>query len=229
MVISLTRYVASLSVQNWGKRIVSLRGIHTKRSSSFHSLQDFVEFSNSGKVDQTNSNYQGQLYEYCCHEYMKSIWGIQKLAVTGGSGDNGIDLIGKWPGKRKTPRKQKNSILQLVAQCKSASKSGGSSAVIRELIGAIDLDLTNEGPCIGVLFTPSEISPSGLKTLQLSYKPLIYVRMNRTSPIYNSASKTFEFPKLVDGSAVLKIIRNGPAKDLLLKHAVNLPDQQPEL
>lgn len=206
-----------------GTRSASLRSYTSKSLGSYDSLATFVKFTNSGTVDQTHITYQGQLYEYCCHEYLKSNWGIEQLAVTGASGDNGIDLKGTWPSSKKKSRKQNKAKLQLIVQCKSSKRSGGTSAIIRELVGTIDLHSYESNPCIGVLFTPSEISPSALKNFQQSKKPLIYVRMEQTAPIYSPTDGSFEFPKIDDGSAILKIIQNKAAKTLLLDSAINLP------
>lgn len=102
---------------------------HSITSSPHHSLATFLAYARHTSLSRKSSLYIGTRYEYLCLSALTRL-SFRALARTGGRGDLGIDLQGRW-ALPTLPYE-----LPALVSCK-ANKSGVGPEIVRELEGTV--------------------------------------------------------------------------------------------
>lgn len=145
--------------------------LHLSGSSPRH--RDLLALRKYAHSKTSSPTHVGTSYEHLCARTLPRL-DFQDLTRTGGSGDRGIDLLGKW--LPLSLRSTKSPPLNVVVQCKAVARKAGPE-MVRELEGALagaPFEWRSEDT-IGVLCAKREVTPGVRDALRRSKRGVVWV------------------------------------------------------
>lgn len=194
-------------------------------ASKHHDLRSFLNFiqSQHTRIATDSTYYKGLLYEYTVQHALQKLIGIQPLSRCGGTGDNGIDLMGIWDlehKRKKTSTATSDSSLTVLVQCKASMAKTGAR-LFREMEGVHSYHVSKskeEGKTLLIVAAPSAITKQGFAQFQTTDIPIIYCQIDRVRPIFDAKQDKFRLDIFEHHSIVQGLLANQAAQQLLKQY-----------
>lgn len=186
-------------------------------TTKHHDLESYLQYlQTQANVATESTYYKGLLYEYTVQHALKKLIGISPLTRCGGTGDNGIDLMGVWHIQKA---KKRLDSLTVLVQCK-ASKTKTGARLFREMEGVHSYHVSKsreEGRTLLIVAAPSAITKQGFAQFQTTDVPILYCQINRVQPVFDTKQDAFRLDNFEHYSVVQGLLANHAAQALLKK------------
>lgn len=184
-------------------------------TAKHHDLESYLQYlQTQANVATESTYYKGLLYEYTVQHALQKLMGISPLTRCGGTGDNGIDLMGVWDIHKARTRLDSLTVL---VQCK-ASKAKTGARLFREMEGVHSYHVSRskeEGRTLLVVAAPSAITKQGFTQFQTTDVPILYCQISRVQPIFDTKRDAFRLDNFEHYSVVQGLLANQAAQALL--------------
>lgn len=165
------------------------------------SAAGYLRYCRENRVRTSSHTFRGTLYEFLVKETLERDFCFRDMTRKGGSGDGGVDILGKWDPRGlsgiavdSTPAAMlKNDILGpaeksirslnlpiAIVQCKNSSKRVGSP-VVRNLAGTYEVYAKTKKErdnTFFVLASPFPLTSLGLRQANMSLVPLVHFMLS---------------------------------------------------
>ncbi|CAN3368001.1 hypothetical protein DICA1_F39282 [Diutina catenulata] len=168
---------------------------HRSALAEIQSVEAYMDYCATKRVNLASTVFKGTLYELQCKEFLHQKLNCFHLIRVGGCYDNGIDIIGKWNlqhyfDKLKSPPPARSTsvlryvkdldAINILVQCKNIGTKI-SARVVRELAGIYDFNVKRTAKQLRTnylfLFSPHPLSPQAMTQLCTTNVPMIHVQL----------------------------------------------------
>lgn len=165
---------------------------------TYHDLETYLNYAAFVKLRKESTAFQGTTYEMKVKQKLETALNMSQLEHSGGSYDNGIDLLGKLDidqfksteepnasylvhGKRVKPLiLRKSTAMDVLVQCKSFS-SKITAKEIRELSGIFNFNIRpkDRNNSLVIMSAPSLLTSQGQAQIDKVDIPMVYCQLSR--------------------------------------------------
>lgn len=190
------------------------------------SCQDYLNYCKATNTSLHSTVFRGTMYEFAARHMLTSQFHCFNLTRSGGAGDYGVDLFGRWDlsqypclGKARAnslaARSQNDlaSGVTVLVQCKNYNSKIGA-AVVRELGGIYDFHVKTSADLRSTflfLVSPEPLTRQAQAQLDTASVPMAHMRMRAMQPI---AQEVYHLESWTGGEVVSAYL-NRKARRLL--------------